>query len=70
MELNPHLSIQYLTTFLKVVEKEGQGVGDYATAAGVGKTIMTRCLLDIGERDPHGGAGFGLIYQKRDPRAL
>lgn len=64
------MPLQYLTAFLRVVAEEGKGVAEYAEMAGVASTVMTRHLLDIGERSRDLTEGFGLVYQKRDVRDL
>jgi hypothetical protein len=64
------MPLQYVTAFLRVVAEEGKGVSEYATMAGISKTVMTRHLLDIGERARDLTEGFGLVYQKRDIRDL
>jgi hypothetical protein len=69
-EVNSTMPIQFLDTFLMVIEGEGRGVREYANDAGVSMTVMTRHLLDIGERDRHGGEGYKLIYQQRDREDL
>jgi hypothetical protein len=70
VEVHPTMPIQYVMSFLRVVEKEGLGVGEYARDAGVSKTVMTRHLLDLGARDRHGGEGFDMITQRRDVQDL
>jgi DNA-binding MarR family transcriptional regulator len=64
--LNPTIPASYIITFLTVAEKEGRPVGEYANEVGMFKAVMTRHLLDLGERDRHGGEGMNLIEQKRD----
>lgn len=66
VELNPNIPASYIITFLSVAEKEGQPVSKYANEAGMIKAVMTRHLLDLGERDRHGGPGMNVIEQKRD----
>jgi hypothetical protein len=62
---NPHMTIANLMAFLRVGMEEGKGVGQYAEDAGTYKTVMTRHLLDLGERDRYGGEGLGWIMQAR-----
>lgn len=66
VEIRHTMPLQYVTAFLRVVADEGLGVTKYADEAGISKTVMTRHLLDIGERSRDHGEGFGLVYQKRD----
>lgn len=64
--LNPNIPASYIVTFLTVAEKEGLPVSEYAKEVGAFKAVMTRHLLDLGERDRHGGEGMNIIEQKRD----
>jgi DNA-binding MarR family transcriptional regulator len=68
--LNPNIPASYIVTFLTVAEKEGRPVGEYANEVGLFKAVMTRHLLDLGERDRHGGEGLNVIEQKRDRQDL
>jgi DNA-binding MarR family transcriptional regulator len=67
---SPNMTLQNFMTFLRVASDEGQGVSSYADAAGVFKTVMTRHLLDLGDRDRHGGEGLGYIQQVRDRKDM
>ena len=49
------MPLQYVTAFMLVAEEEGLGVVDYAQRAGVSISVMSRHLLDIGDRDRHMG---------------
>jgi DNA-binding MarR family transcriptional regulator len=53
-----------------VAEEEGLGVIDYAKRAGVSTSVMSRHLLDIGERDRYMEDGFGLVTYRPNPREL
>jgi len=44
------MPLQYVYLLLTVVVKEGQTVTEYAEKAGVPQTVMTRHLLEIGDR--------------------
>jgi DNA-binding MarR family transcriptional regulator len=68
--LNPNIPASYIISFLTVAEKEGRPVGEYANEVGLFKAVMTRHLLDLGERDRHGGEGLNVIEQKRDRQDL
>lgn len=69
-QLRPTMPLQYVYTFLLVVENEGESVSDYAQMAEVPQTVMTRHLLDIGDRNRSGEEGFGLVTQERDRKDL
>lgn len=64
--IRPTMPLQYLHTFLLICEEEGKGVGELAALSDVVSTVMTRHILDIGDRDRHRSAGFGLVTMVRD----
>lgn len=64
--LNPTIPASYIISFLTVAEKEGRPVSEYANEVGVYKAVMTRHLLDLGERDRRGAEGMNVIEQRRD----
>ena len=68
--LNPNIPASYILSFLAVAEEEGRPVNEYATELGMFKAVMTRHLLDLGERDRRGGEGMNIIEQKRDRQDL
>jgi hypothetical protein len=65
-EIRPTMPLQYVYTFLMVACEEGKGVTEYAQKAGISPTVMTRHLLDIGDRNRAREEGFGLVTQERD----
>lgn len=64
------MPLQYVMAFLLVAEEEGLGVGDYAKRAGVSVSVMSRHLLDIGERNRDMEPGFGLVMYRNNPMEL
>ena len=68
--LRQTMPLQYVTAFLLVAEEEGLGVGDYAKMAGVSVSVMSRHLLDIGERNRDMEPGFGLVSYRSNPLEL
>ncbi|MGM5019187.1 hypothetical protein [Tardiphaga sp. 367_B4_N1_1] len=68
--LRPTMPLQYVMTFCLVGMEEGAGVTEYAKTAEVSPTVMTRHLLDIGDRNRAREEGFGLVTQERDPTDL
>lgn len=68
--IRPTMPLQYVYTFLMVATNEGKGVVGYAKDAGVSPTVMTRHLLDIGDRNREREQGFGLVTQERDVQDL
>lgn len=68
--LRPTMPLQYVMTYLLVGMEEGKGVTEYAKMNDVSPTVMTRHLLDIGDRNRAREEGFGLVTQERDPLDL
>jgi DNA-binding MarR family transcriptional regulator len=68
--LNPTMPASYIISFLSVAEKEGRPVSEYANEVGLFKAVMTRHLLDLGERDRRGEEGMNIIEQRRDKKDL
>jgi DNA-binding MarR family transcriptional regulator len=68
--LRPTMPLQYVMTFLLVATEEGKGVVEYSKMNDVSPTVMTRHLLDIGDRNREREAGFGLVTQERDVHDL
>jgi DNA-binding MarR family transcriptional regulator len=64
------MPLQYVFAFLLVALEEGEGTSEYARRAGVSQSVMSRHLLDIGDRNRHMMEGFGLITQRQDPMNL
>lgn len=69
-ELRGTMPLQYVTAFLLVAQEEGLGVGNYAERAGVSVSVMSRHLLDIGERNRSMEEGFGLVTYRPNPMEL
>jgi DNA-binding MarR family transcriptional regulator len=64
------LPAAYIRAFLLVCKKEGLGVSEYAQQVEISPTVMTRNLLDIGDRNRQREKGLELITQERDPYDL
>jgi len=60
------IPLSYVITFLQVAAEKGLSVSDYAAEVGISPTVMTRNLLDVGDRNRHKEAGLGWITQERD----
>jgi DNA-binding MarR family transcriptional regulator len=45
-------------------------VSDYAKVSGISNSVMSRHILDIGDRDRHKKPGFGLVTKRQDPMEL
>lgn len=69
-DIRETMPLQYVWSFLLVAEEEGLSVSDYAKRAGVSKSVMSRHLLDIGDRDREMGDGFGLVTSRPNPMEL
>jgi DNA-binding MarR family transcriptional regulator len=65
-QINPSMPLSYIIAFLEVACDEGKGVAEYASKVDVSPTVMTRNLLDIGDRNRQREEGYGLITQERD----
>jgi DNA-binding MarR family transcriptional regulator len=46
--------------------EEGKGVSEYARKVNIPAAVMTRNLLDIGDRNRRREEGYGLVTQERD----
>lgn len=68
--IRPTMPLQYVVAFLLVAMEEGLGVSEYAERAGVSMSVMSRHLLDIGERNRHMEEGFGLVTARQNPLEL
>lgn len=64
------MPLQYVISFLVAALHEGEGVSELAEKTGVAQSVMSRHLLDIGDRNRHMKEGFGLITQRPDPLEL
>ncbi|MET4017724.1 MarR family winged helix-turn-helix transcriptional regulator [Bradyrhizobium sp. S3.2.12] len=64
------LPAAYIRAFILVGKKEGLSVSEYAQQLQISPTVMTRNLLDIGDRNRQREKGFQLITQERDPYDL
>lgn len=61
------MPLQYAVTLLMVARDEGKSVTEYARKLGVSNSVMSRHLLDIGERNRHMTEGFGLVTYRQNP---
>ena len=60
------MPLSYVTACLLVGMEEGKGVTEYASAVNTSPTVMTRNLLDIGDRNRQCEEGYGLVTPERD----
>jgi DNA-binding MarR family transcriptional regulator len=65
-DVNPSIPLSYITAMLLVAIDEGRAVSDYASKVNISPTVMTRNLLDIGDRNRQREEGYGLITSERD----
>ena len=65
--MRPNVPLSYLRTFLLIAEEEGLGVNEYAGIGDIASSVMTRNILDIGERNRHKEEGLALVVSDRDP---
>jgi DNA-binding MarR family transcriptional regulator len=66
----PTMPLQYITAFLMVARAEGKSVTEYAEIAGVSTSVMSRHLLDIGDRSRTHEPGYGLVTSRPNPTEL
>lgn len=69
-EVRHDMPLQLVLTFLSVARYPGKSVGDYAEMEGVSKSVMSRHLLDLGERNRKMEPGFGLVGARPHPMEL
>jgi len=62
--------MQLVKSFLIAALHEGEGVTELAKRAGVTQSVMSRHLLDIGDRNRHMEEGFGWVTHQTDPMEL
>lgn len=66
IKAKPTIPLSYVITALTVALDENEGVAEYAKACNMSATVMTRHLLDLGERNRLKEPGLGWIQQERD----
>jgi hypothetical protein len=66
----PNARMQCMHTFLLVVCHPGRSVEELAKLAGVGQTVMSRHLREIGPTMRHQEPGFGWIDIALDPKDM
>jgi len=64
------MPMQLVKSFLLAALHEGEGVTELAQRAGLSQSVMSRHLLDIGDRNRHMEAGFGWTTKRSDPMEL
>lgn len=69
-ETRRDMPLQHVIAYLLVAIEEGLGPTEYGAKVGVQQPVMSRTLLDIGDRNRHREAGFGWITQRPDPMHL
>ncbi len=64
------MPMQLVKSFLTAALHEGEGVTELAKRAGLSQSVMSRHLLDIGDRNRHMEEGFGWVTHQTDPMEL
>ena len=69
-EIRRDMPLQMVLTFLAIAWKPGMSVQEYADMEGVSKSVMSRHILDLGERNRHMEPGLGLVEARPHPMSL
>lgn len=69
-EVRHDMPLQLVLTFLSVARYPGKSVQEYAEMEGVSKSVMSRHLLDLGDRNRKMEPGFGLVTARPHPMEL
>ncbi len=69
-EIRRDMPLQMVLTFLAIAWKPGMSVQEYADMEGVSKSVMSRHILDLGERNRHMEPGLGLVEARPHPLSL
>jgi DNA-binding MarR family transcriptional regulator len=64
------MPLQYVKSLLLVALNEGAGVTELALKAGQQQSVMSRHLLDIGDRSRTMKPGMGLVTSRANPNEL
>lgn len=59
LAVRPTMPMQYWNTFLMIAADEGLSVIEYARRAGLSQSVMSRHILDIGDKSRHGAMVSG-----------
>lgn len=65
-DLMPRAPITYGMAFLAVAMDPGHGASHYGKRLGFQQPVISRILLEIGQKSPDGGAGYGLLDSRTD----
>jgi DNA-binding MarR family transcriptional regulator len=65
--IRPTMPLGHAYSFMLVALKEGCSVQEYARLANVSQNVMTRVLLDLGERNRYKEPGYGLVMRRINP---
>jgi DNA-binding MarR family transcriptional regulator len=65
--IRPTMPLGHAYSFMLVALKEGRSVQEYAQLANVSQNVMTRILLDLGERNRYKEPGYGLVMRRINP---
>lgn len=65
--VEPSLPSSYMVAFMAVAMEPGHGTVYYAKKLGMVQPVVSRILLEIGQKTRTGGAGLGLVDSATDP---
>lgn len=60
----------YIRAFLTIARKPGLSVTDYGHILGIPQPVVSRLMLQLGEKSRAGGAGLGWIRRVTDEKDL
>jgi DNA-binding MarR family transcriptional regulator len=69
-EFRNDMPAQLISTFATIARHPGKAVKEYADMEGVSKSVMSRHILDLGERNRRMEPGFGLVQAIPHPMEL
>jgi DNA-binding MarR family transcriptional regulator len=69
-EFRNDMPAQLISTFATIARHPGKSVKEYADMEGVSKSVMSRHILDLGERNRRMEPGFGLVQATPAPMEL
>lgn len=60
----------YVRAFLTIAEKPGRSISEYGDMLDTSQPVISRLLLQLGEKSRAGGKGLGWVQRVADPHDL